>query len=672
MPTELQLTFDINGVELPTALDWTPSEEESKRIQFVLAEREEMIRKRNTAYPQFNDRTLVEFIDDSEKRLNAYVLPREMQGKEPWQANFATRAYANKAKALLASVARDVPGMKVAAVDENGSEDMTAGEVMQNLVRHSYNEENPQEKLFFLGWSCLGHGTVLEYEGHQVHTFKQKKITSYDLLTGDVTWKEQELVSQGEPISFEVPIQDLYIKNFYIRDIQEQPSIIWETFYAERDRFESDWGKYKNAKYVKDFSTISENEADTYFKPRWQKSLTSGKGYLVSRYMNVYRDVYRVIANGVELYNGPMPWISTTRKGKGRKVYPIAKTIYEPFATGEFFYGNSMPNSAMGEGDVINTLYNSGLDKTYRSMVPPLLIGQINKDMLDLEDEVVAGDTKIYVDDINQVKQMEIKGISDSDVKMIDLISRGLDLTTLDPQQQGNLQKGVTARATLLADERARQLKGVFFMFMESLWLQKTKLRIANILISYPKARYESIVGADGKEVILEKFRRFNVENATLSDGERGTLAIQFSGNPMEERGNVEAEEEKNASEGKPFEMIAVASDYLERYAYDAQIIPESMWRANQSVGIALELEKVQTIATYFPQRFAANEQIFFEDIIKKYNDSPQRYENAMPMETAGPGGMAQGGQEQGSRLVSDLTGNKRTLSAGNLLSQGT
>ena len=414
---------------------YNPSEEQKARIKFVYDERDEMIKKRDDSYVQFNDRNLKEFIDDSEKRLNAYVLDRASSGKEEWQANFATRAYANKAKALLAATARDIPEMHFKAVNAQNEYNHFAADIMNNLVRHSYNQGNPQEDLFFLAWSNVGHGTVLSYEGFEKQTFIKKKIKSYDMLTGDVEEEEIENTSQGEPCSYEIPLMNLLIKNFYIRDIQEQPAIILDTFYADRERFDANYGKYANAKFVKDLADIEADEHDTYFHEAWNESMESGTGFLVSRYMNKYKDVYRVVCNGVELYNGPMLWVDITRKGFGKKMYPIAKTIYEPFATSDFFYGNSQPNSAMGEGDVLNTLYNSSLDKQYRSLVPPLLVGMVNKDMLDLEDELVAGDTKIYVDDINQVKQMELRGISDSDVKMIDLISRGLDLTTLDPMQ---------------------------------------------------------------------------------------------------------------------------------------------------------------------------------------------------------------------------------------------
>src|SRR3990167_1023061 len=478
MPDEI---LKVNTDQVPAEEQkpvWNPTEPQKARIKLIYDERADMIQKRDQPYVQFNDRTLRDFIDDSEKRLNAYVLDKASHGKEEWQANFATRTYANKAKALLAATARDIPGIHIKAVNTEDQFDHFAADIAKNLITHSYNQGSPQEELFFLAWSNVGHGTVLSCEDIQKNVYQKSRIKSFDMMTGDVEEELLEKETYGEPYSYEVPLMNLLIKNFYIRDIQEQPAVCLESYYADSERFDAIFGKYPNHKFVKNLSDIKKDEHDTYFHQAWAETCADGKGFLVSRYMNKYKGragTYHIIANGVELYNGPMLWKDITRKNYGRPMYPIAQTIYEPFAGNAFFYGNSPPNSAMGEGDVLNSLYNTGLDKQYRSMVPPLLIGMVNKDMLDLEDEVVAGDTKIYVDDINQVKQMDMKGISDSDVKMIDLISRGLDLTTLDPMQEGAAQKYVTARAAIAGDERAKQLKGIFFMFMESLWLQKVR-----------------------------------------------------------------------------------------------------------------------------------------------------------------------------------------------------
>ena len=639
----------------------------------VYTERDDMLKKRDDSYPQFNDRTLKEFIDDSEKRMNAYVLDKASQGKEDWQANFATRAYANKAKALLAATARDLPEMHFKAVNEQNEYNHFAADIMKNLVRHSYYQGNPQEDLFFLAWSNVGHGTVLSYEGFEKQTFVKKRIKAYDMLTGDVEEETLEQTSQGEPCSYEIPLMHLLIKNFYIRDIQEQPAICLDTFYADRERFDANYGKYSNAKFVKDVADMKVDEHDTYFHSHWNESLESGTGFLVSRYMNKYKDCYRIVANGVELYNGPMLWVDITRKGFGKKMYPIAKTIYEPFATGDFFYGNSQPNSAMGEGDVLNTLYNTSLDKQYRSMVPPLLVGMVNKDMLDLEDELVAGDTKIYVDDISQVKQMELKGISDSDVKMIDLISHGLDLTTLDPMQEGSAQKYVTARAALGADERARQLKGIFMMFMESLWLQKIRLRVPNILLAYGMPTIKKIVGEDGAVKLEEKFRLFNVEKTTLSDGSKGTLGIQLMpkeqmGDRMALKNDVEAEEYNNFRVGKPYEKVILPYGYLDNISFDMEIIPASLWQSSQSLAMAMTLEKTSMINKLFPEYFAQNKELLFRDLVKNYNDDAGRYDLPKPMDFAEEQGLAlaQGGAGKkpgsgtsaGGGMVSDITGN--------------
>jgi len=672
MPNEeIKLDKEEGEKELPK---WDPTKEQTARIKLVYEERTEMINKRDQPYVHFNDRTLKDFIDDSEKRLNAYVLDKASQGKEDWQANFATRAYANKAKALLAATSRDIPDMRFKAVNTEDQFDHFAADIAKNLVKHSYNQGNPQEELFFLAWSNVGHGTVLSCEDIQKNIYQKSKIKSFDVMTGDVEEELQEKESYGEPYSWEVPLMNLLIKNFYIRDIQEQPAICLESFYADSERFDAIFGKYPNHKFVKNLADIKKDEHDTYFHPAWAETCADGKGFLVSRYMNKYkgrRGAYTIIANGVELYNGPMLWTDITRKNYGRPVYPIAKTIYEPFADNSFFYGNSQPNSAMGEGDVLNTLYNTSLDKTYRAMVPPLLIGMINKDMMDLEDEVVAGDTKIYVDDINQVKQMDMKGISDSDVKMIDLISRGLDLTTLDPMQEGAAQKYVTARAAIAGDERAKQLKGIFFMFMESLWLQKVRLRLPNILLTYTMPKLIETIGEDGAKKLTEKYRMFNVERTELSDGTRGTLGVEFRSksemaNSKAMRLDVEAEEDRNTFAGMPYEKVIMTYDRLNNLSFDLEIIPETLWQASQAINMAMVLEKTTVVQKFFPEYFAENKEFLFRDLLKVYGDDVSKYKLPKPMDFAQEKGleMAQGlaGKPKGAGggqggLVGDITG---------------
>jgi hypothetical protein len=633
---DLEKEMEVKDIDRPA---YNPTKEQVERRNMVYRAYDEMNQLRRQTWPQFNNRTLRQFIDDSEKRLNAFVRTREEQGKELWQANYATRVYANKAKALLASVARQLPQMNFAAVDFNDKFDHFAAEMAQSLVVHSNNQGNPQEEMFFLAWSCVGKGTVVSYEGYERQNYVKKRIKSYDVLTGDVEEEEVERVSSGEPVSFEIPLTDLLIRNWFIRDVQKQPDIIWESYYSDKERFLAQWGNYPNAKYVKDAGDFNDFERETFFHSKWVESLgASRKGYLIMRYMNKYLDRYIVYANGVELYNGPIPWSDITRENFGKKAYPMAKTIYEPFADGNFFYGNSLVNSSMGEGDILNTLWNSAMDKTYRSLVPPLLVGDANGDALDLEDDIVAGDTKIRVPDINQIKQLEMRGVTEGELRMIDLVSGGIDLTTLDPAQQGVPQKYVTARASVAADERARQLKGLFFMFMESLWLQKTRLRTPNVIMAYGQPRIKKIIGLGGVETVEKKDPVFNIRNAQLSDGTRGVLSIEIKdkkeiqNNAEELMKGADAEETENRLRGVNFEKAIFPYGYLDNLAYYIEIIPESMHEQNQSLFMALVLEKVEIYSKLFPEYFADNKEKFFREISKAYRDDPNKYDIRKPL----------------------------------------
>ena len=236
---------------------------------------------------------------------------------------------------------------------------------------------------------------------------------------------------------------------------------------------------------------------------------------------------------------------------------------------------------------------------------------------LDLIDEVVAGDTKIYVEDVKQVEPLKIQGMTPADVSMIQLISQGIDLTTVDQTQQGVAQKYVTARAAVAADERARQLKGVFFMFLESLWLQKVRLRVPNILLAYTRPRLVKVIGSENTDKYEERVRTFNVKGANLSDGKRGTLGVSFmnEGEMRDRRTElfqgVEKQENEAAGAGEAMEKVILPYGYFDELSFDLEIIPETLWQSSKSIGMALFVEKLAAVREAFPELFAQNKQIF-------------------------------------------------------------
>lgn len=624
---------------------YNPSVKEKEKITRIYQEFESMRNVRGNKWKFFNDRTLKDFIDDSQMRLNGFVPDRTSQGKEPWQSNVFHPVTKNKFKAMLASVALDTPQIRITAQNEKNEQSLKRADIMKNLVKYSYSQDNKEEQIFFEAWEAAEKGTVIVYDGYLKTKNKQKIIKSYYPMTGEIETEEKEVETDSKCVNFIVPLMNFYIKDISVFDVQMQPAIVWVDGMEKTD-FEREFGKYKKAKFVKTSNQLTDpSEMDTYFVEHWRDRAQEDEQVEVIRYFNKGNDEFIIIANGVIIHESPL------LLGKTKKWYPFAKTVFEPFAS-DFFYGNSLPNTLMGEQDVINSLFNMALDKTYRSMVPPLLIGNVNKDDFDLEDTNISSDTKIYVQDIAQVREVPISGINQSDLKMIELVSRGLELSSVDSNQQGVAGRGVTAREVVIANENAKKLKGIIYLFLNSLWIQKIKLRMMNIMIYYTQEKVDKATGKGGE------FSSFIVNNTELSDGQKGTLGIEIVGNEEElpKPQELDVEEEKYKIQGEKYEKVVMTSNFLDNWQYDIQIVSDSLYQKESGLTQMKVEEKLRILGTFFPQIIMQNQEKLAKDTIIAFEDDPDDYELGAPQQPMGmPGEQPVPGMEQATAGQSGL-----------------
>jgi len=170
-------------------------------------------------------------------------------------------------------------------------------------------------------------------------------------------------------------------------------------------------------------------------------------------------------------------------------------------------------------------------------------------------------------------------------------------------------------------------------MFLKDLWIQKTKLRILNILMNYTQPIVNEIVGAEKGKDYQDRFRTFNIENSDFSNGEKGILSIQMVGKQQElpTMDSLAEEEAQWRETGENYQKVAITSDYLDNYDYDVQIISNDIAQKNAAEAQALALEKVQTIASLFPQLFLLNQPIFFKELIRAYGEPEEKYAIEMP-----------------------------------------
>lgn len=624
--------------EAPTKEGYAPSGEDAAAILRIYRHYDTMLDLRNRKWKLLNDRTLKTFWDDSQKRVNAYVLDRATLGKEDWQANVFSPITRNKLKATLAAVAKAPPPIRMRAMNHSGMLSVKRADVMGDLVRSSFSiGQDAEETAFFDAWQCAVDGTVVTYESMVKTKRMVKVISSYDPVTGEIAFDEREEIIEHRPTDVRIPIQDFFPWDFWEKDVQKQPRLIWSEYY-DHDAFLDIFGNYEHAEHVPTTGGSRTMADDTalFFRDRWeQRARTShGDGIVeVLRYYSILEDQYCIIANGVKLFEGPMLW------GKIKKFYPFAVTRFEPFADSAFFYGNSIGNVLMGEQDVVNNLYNGMIDKTYRTMVTPMLVGAVNRDAMELEDDIVTGDTRIYLNDISQVKPMPVPAVNDSEVKMLSIVSRGLDTSSTDAVQGGAAGTGVTAREIVIANERANELKGLFFLMLKSLWVQKYRLRTYSMLQFYKQPqRLERMVGKFGSEII----RTFTIPDAQMSTGERGKLLLEVTDderairdaarplNPFAPKvmqfNRMNVEDEKMRLQGEPSKHMMISSTSLDDWEYEIVVETESLFQAQRSYNLALVNEFQGLVARLYPQVFAPNIETFFTDLAREYGKDPMKY----------------------------------------------
>lgn len=623
---------------------------ESRKDQELSAKRykqlDEMQEMKDRPMPHFSGddgmRSFLTQIDYNERLLNGYTPSRDEQGKEEWQSNFMDKTTRMKLRAIAAGVGLKVPEMEYFASNLNGIPSVARAEMMKNTVRSSFLDGNPTLNAFLEVWQMLAHGVVFEYEGYQSGGAYRNVVESFDMRTGDIKTKREYVSLDGKPFSIILNPQEFFWADWFRMDVQDQPYVAWTQRYSKAE-LELEFAKYPKYKDVIDTnSKLNALMRETTYFRSWSDRIGQSNDYDVFRFYSKEDDSYEIRINGITFLKTPLLW------GKSKKFYPFSKTIGEPFANPNFMVGMALPQILEGYQDSKTTTNNMVIDKLYRSLVPPFLVGLNNKDLLDIEQDLVNQDDRIYVPDVNQVKPFPFESVSQSDLAMLAMFDRGIDLLSVDASQQGVQVQDVTARGTIIADERARELKGITFMFLEDLWLQKNRLRVETVLTHWIKDK-----GArEGfKESII------SVPHVTFSDGSVGTLDIHVAKTKRDllSETEIEAREQAAEDQGLVYKLVSFTDDYLDEWIYDFKVIPQSLYNQNRIRKEADVMEKFQREITFFPEQFVAHKPERYAEFMEVYGETPDYIEPQEPEPAAVPVPGMEGEQIQPGTVPSPM-----------------
>jgi hypothetical protein len=451
-------------------------------------------------------------------------------------------------------------------------------------------------------------------------------VKSFDSRTGDIEIEEKYVEFEGKPFSILLNPQEFYWWDMYVRDVQDQQRVAWVQHYSKMD-VEREFSKFPNYKFIKDKTEAKrlQLEETLYFK-EWQNRVQDSDDYEVLRMYSKVDDNnkkgvrgYEVWINGVPMIRTPLLW------GENEKIYPFAKQISQPFANSNFFVGMSWPAILESYQDHKNTHINTLIDKTYRSMEAPMLVGLQNKDLFDMQSQLVNQDNRYYVPDVNQVKPYPVDAVNRGELELLSVLNQGIELMSVDRSQQGiasDTQK--TARQAVIDDARAQELKGSLYLSLEDHWYQKTKLRTGIIISHFIK---DKAAQSDKKGQII------SIKDYTFGDGERGILDIHIakSKGQLLTKQEIETREAAMEKQGQPYKLISIPKSWLNEYTYDFVIVSQSFHNQQKLAKSDELLGEVQEIGTIAPEFLQANKEEYIKRIIELHGRHIDQYKPVPP-----------------------------------------
>lgn len=526
---------------------------------------------RNQSFSYFNDLTLEDTINESQKRWMSYTPPRDAE--DDWRTQVFMPETRNKILAILSFIAANRLRAEFYARNKNSVVNKQLSQILKSLYDYSMDSERGDMKFIMATLETIIKGTVIVQDSYSYITRDIKKVTKYNPKTGSFEYEKDSFLEEDQCVQKVIPLEDVFIPNFYEPDIQKQPYIhVWEEL--DYQSFMAKYGKYKNAKDVpRTLEDMPGKDGDMYFYERWSSRTKEGNIGII-HYYNKQQDLHLIVANGVLITDEDRPIIYDHKR------YPFAKTIFEPIAV-DFFYGLSLPMKILSEQDVLNTMYNMMLDREYMSIMPFFFTSLED----EIEESSIGPFQRVQVSDTSQIREANIQGVRNSNINMVGMVRDSISNSTIDESQMGGVSDG-TATAVQQARESAMRILGLLSKFMEELTYETARQRISNILQFYVTD-------------VIEEEKELRSYNQLLSDGTYGLKIIRLVGSKDKMPKGKEVEKMAGKTDMN-VEIVYITPKMLHNIDYDIQIVPASSVIESKSMQKALGLEYTQFMLQAF------------------------------------------------------------------------
>ena len=491
-------------------IDYDPSDEVQKVTSNVNRDYTLAINLRSKTSREFNDLGLIDRQSEDQMAYNAYTGQKDETDDEGWKAQTVRPVTRNKVISIAARVTAVLISPHVFAQNDKDEEDRKSGRVMEDLMEWANDQAGYEDTFLKAVLAMLINPAVCVHTGYQEIKREVKEIKA------DGSWGKPKKIVDEELSGFRdlvVPIDEIYLGNLYIQNIQKQPFLVWERD-IDWTTAKMKYGNLPNFKFVRPGKTTVFVEEFQGFYEHQNEDLNDR---LVKEtiYFNKNEDLELVWLNGILVTKPDRPMQRQDKR------YPFIWGGYEFIDEGQFAYFKSLVFKLANEQAVVDEMYNMTMDGTFLALMPTTAI--FGEEMID-SGVIQPGNTVVFEDPNTKMETFGPKS---------DLTSGYNALQSIEASMAEGSQSSFSAGIPLSGERtkfeleqttaNARTQLGLFGKQVARLVKDWGKLRMGDIV--------QHMTVADATKVSVEgalAFRSFLLGDKII-DGKRKSKKIEFS-----------------------------------------------------------------------------------------------------------------------------------------------
>lgn len=579
----LRLPVDKKGNPTNEASPYNPTQEERDIRALILKHFTLGSTTLYTPRVEFNDLSLTSRDQYDQMAFNTY----QSNNGEAWDGDqinsWRSRAIRpvvrNKCISIAAHATARLIFPKIFAYNQSSEEDQDGARAMEDLMEWAADESNYSHTALMRVITALSSPASIGYTEYG-EVYRNVKIEKDE----NGKWIEKKVLDRAFSCfqDIVVPVDQLYIENFYEPDIQKQGWLIWrrvfsyslaQTKYVDRDNF----------KYVRPGVQTIYDDANRNFYYTYDPNMRQEDVEEII-YWNRTLDLKIIMINGVLMTSADNP------NPRADKLYPFDKFGYEPINNRCFYY-KSLSFKLQHDADILNTLYQMFIDRTYLDTFKPMV--NVGGEII-ASDVIVPGAVTTLSSPEADLRAINLGSSADvgNGLRMLTEVEKSLNESSQEPLQQGEqAASGTTAYEISRLEQNANTVLGLFLQMIAKHVRDFGKLRLGDIIQYMTLGEVMKIEGAENAPMVYKSFMVGSTPSKTINRKIvfDGSMKDEYSDSDYLESSYEILQEEKD--KGEDLAIYRVNPALFRELEYKVTINPDVLNPRSEDLERAMQLE---------------------------------------------------------------------------------